>query len=397
MKRGYNDIAQDGYHEGDDKGPAATAMMLYRYGVVTVPVFPDTYVRQQWENKVWKAMDTFPEYKKSEGQQDGGRYIQRVLGGFGALANPSSFHHPVLQELRRNVKSVTAPILREYVRVLGWDPSQVNYEMLFDRLCVRYKGFGSVSKESWHRDVYDGAAFGLRSLPCSLPDGRQDEIFGGWVNLSAEKQKFVCQVGSHRGEDAVRAREEGGGFALADGKHAKVMLAQQANRKIGSLCFDKDGYVVVPPGHLILFPQSILHAVMAKASPPRPNLRLFLGHRLTCEQTSLFPDLTSTIDENAVPRIPSGQLPPMFSANHFAFFSKSERFRRWGEETFVPACLFKRTTPSGEVYYTPGNPDESWLNKGNVRAMPSLTAIEDLLPYAYTPETKAILFPEALE
>ena len=51
--------------------------------MVAVPVFHDEDTRNKWETKVWNAMGEFPEYKRT------GKMVQRVLGEFGALANPS--------------------------------------------------------------------------------------------------------------------------------------------------------------------------------------------------------------------------------------------------------------------------------------------------------------------
>lgn len=374
-----------------------TARMLNRYGVVTVPAFKDEAARGKWEERVWAAMNEFPEYKKRAGD---GKKVQRVLGGFGALANPSSFHHPVVQELRDKIKRhVSGPLLALYAQERGWPLSAVRYEMLFDRLCVRYKDFGAVTAEAWHRDIYDGAKYGLRELPATLPDERgdlkrRDLLLGGWLNLSPDPQRFVCKVGSHRGKRAEAAQNEGGGFAK-EAAGAGDELARQAGEHIGVVHCDENGHIIVPPGHLVLFPQSILHAVFP-GKQPKPSLRLFLGHRLTTEDVSLFQDLEQVVANNAVPRIPSGQLPPMFSANHFAFFSTHAKYREWGASTFVDACLFERTTPAGIAYKTPGSKGdlEPYFNKGNVRAMPSLAAM-GFDPYPY--RSLRTLLPEPLD
>ena len=77
--------------------------------MVAVPVFHDEDTRNKWETKVWNAMGEFPEYKRT------GKMVQRVLGEFGALANPSSFHHPVIQQLRHKVKKyISGPLLKQY-------------------------------------------------------------------------------------------------------------------------------------------------------------------------------------------------------------------------------------------------------------------------------------------
>ena len=365
---------------------------LDEYGVVIVPVFAEDQKRADWSNGVWKAMDDFPEYIVK------GQTAQRVLGGFGALGNPSSFHHPVVQELRATVKRhVTGPLFAEYAVLRNWDC--VNYEMLYDRLCVRYRTFGSIAREAWHRDIYDGLAYDMRDLPCTLPGDNRDLIFGGWVNLSDENQHFVCQLGSHKSTSDAATQYAAGGFVSADAIskiQAKDALNRQAGQSIGHVYCDAKGHVVVPPGYLVLFSQSILHAVAGGAGPKNPSLRLFMGHRLTTESAPLFDSLESIVVKNSVPRLPSGQVAPMYSSNHYSMFSTFPRYREWGQTTFKPVCLFNRVTPAGVQYATPGSSNglNSWVNRK--RTMPSLSEM-GFLTYMYTQNTFSVMTPEPLE
>lgn len=358
------------------------ASHLRKYGVVTIPVF-DARSRAEWETKVWSAMDEFPEYRVQ------GRTVQRVLGGFGALGNPSSFHHPTIQALRNHVKqTVSIPLFRRY------NHRERKLEVLFDRLCVRSSDFGDVTKESWHRDIYDGEKFGLRNLP------GDDEIFGGWINLSDRSQRFVGIAKSHKGADAKAAQRMGGGFSQlteAQIRDQAVLerLARQAGRRIGSVVADDEGHLLVPPGHMIVFFQRLLHSVAGGKQPKEPQLRLFFGHRLTHESTPLFP-LEEVLTNNAVPRIPSGQVPPMYSQNHYAFFSKTPRYRDWAHKTFKRQCLFQRTTPKGDAYFTPGSADDRDPNANRQRTMPSLAAM-GFAPYQYSTGSRATLTPETVD
>ena len=357
---------------------------LHRHGVVTVPVFENASARAAWEARVWQAMDAFPEYKRR------GRDVQRVLGGFGALGNPSSFHHPTVQALRVQVKrDVSTPLFTRFRRRAG-----LRLEVLYDRLCVRADAFGKVTEESWHRDIYDGPKYGLRTLP------PEDEIFGGWINLSAHTQRFVGLVGSHAGPEAREAQRRGGGFATlteAQMRAEKVdaRLEAQAGRTFGSVRADANGHLLVPPGHMLIFFQRLLHSVAGGKQPQEPQLRLFFGHRLTTETTPLFP-LDEVIVNNAVPRIPSGQVPPMYSQNHYAFFSTKERYREWGDITFKRQCLYRRKTPKGVTYFTPGSAENRDVQANRERTMPSLAAM-GFAPYPYTPQARAALTPEDID
>ena len=361
----------------------ARARELEKHGAVVLPVFAGES-RAAQEARVFEAMDEFPEYKRP------GRKVQRVLGGFGALGNPASFHHPVIQDLRATVKeNVSIPLFKAYRRRAG-----LRLEVLFDRICVRCDQFGSVTKEAWHRDIYDGPKYGLRRLP------DRDEIFGGWINLSDEDQRFVGILGSHASDAARDAQRRGGGFAQlapdqvrAEGVERR--LAEQANRTFGLLKADGNGHLLVPPGHMLIFFQRLVHSVAGGKQPKEPQLRLFFGHRLTTEETPLFP-LDAVLVNNAVPRIPSGQVPPMYSQNHYAFFSTTPHYRDWGATTFKPECLFRRQTTSGVAYSTPGSKDDHDRAANLQRTMPSLSAM-GLDVYPYSARTKRALTPEAID
>ena len=369
---------------------------LQKAGVMTVPVLEGPALKK-WQDLIWAAMDDFPEYKLQ------GRHVQRVLGGFGALGNPSSFHHPTVRRMRRNMKEkVGRPLFDAYARLNGW--SDVRLELLMDRLCVRCQRFGVVRKDDWHRDIYNGPEYGLNPLPATLPGDRRDELFGGWINLSDRDQKFVCILRSHLGRDAERAQAEGGGFAeLTPAQIAEqdiaTRLRQQADKTLGSVRTDSKGCVIVPPGHAVIFYQRILHAVHPeRPQPTEPQLRHFVGYRLTRDTAPLFAAAQQQMLDNfGVPRVPSGQMPAMFSKNHFARFAstspENRKFRHWAEQTFQPECLYAR--PGG--YSTPGSRGNLNRSANTNRYMPSLAemGMGAVFP-AYDERDRRVLFPEPL-
>jgi hypothetical protein len=371
--------------------------MLARFGVITVQVLNDK-TRKKWEDRIWSAMDEFPEYRRT------GRTVQRVLGGFGALGNPSSFHHPTVQTMRRRIKkNMMMPLMRAYAEERGFVNARC--EQLFDRIAVRMGDFGSVTSEGWHRDIYDGSKYGLRNLPSdSLVDvsgqTHADEIYGGWINLSPHVQRFVGIVESHKGARAMAAQQKGGGFAeLTEDEvrdqRVEERLLRQANRKIGTVRTDAKGHIIVPPGHMVLFYQRLLHSVAGGKQPSEPSLRIFNGVRITGEDVPLF-DHDEVIDNNAVPRIPSGQRPPMYSNNHYNFFSTTAKYREWGETTFNSEALFARVVKrTGTKYYTPGSKNDrnKAANKG--RYMPSLAEM-GFNVYPYSDASRQTMYPTPL-
>lgn len=381
-----------------------TARALNKYGVVVVPVYATSEARQRWEDRVWAALDEMPEYKVK------GKTAHRVLGGFGAYGNPSSFHHPTIQTLRQRVKkNISMPLFRALAHELKMD-SQTRLEMLFDRVCVRYKKFKGIGGENWHRDIYDGPKYDLRELPKTLNGGRDlDDIFGGWLNLSDQPTYFMGLVQSHRGTAAQRAQEKGGGFERLSNAEIRAQQVEErlekqgkfgnpegaARRRIGAATVTPEGFIEVPPGHMVIFYQRLLHAVKGGPGPEQPQLRLFIGHRLTSEENSLFP-LREIVNNNAVPTIPSGQTPPMYSQNHYKFFSEDNSYyQQWAGRTFHDKCLYQRKTPSGKIYFTPGSKDNRDNDANTNRAMPSLAAM-GLPLFAYSRASLAAMQPELL-
>ena len=370
------------------------ALDLLEYGVCVTRVM-DESSRAASEQTMWSTLDEFPEYKVK------GRGVKRSLGGFGALGNPSSFHHAEIRKFRRFRKDVAfMPIMREYAKVRFPDEYEgVNCEALFDRIIVRCEEFGRPTAETWHRDVYGANEYKLRPLPKSLPGDEQDIIFGGWLNMSPLTQTFVCNVCTHK--DVVTSE----GFAQlsdAEKREAEWRLTVQAKNTSGArtLVFDDKGRVVIPPGHAVIFEQQLVHSVVSGPQPAIPQMRFAHGIRLTCETSSLFNDIDVVTTQGCVPRIPSGQVPPMYSKNHYSFFNKAgdTKFSTWGSTTFVDACLFKRVRKDGGTYHTPGSRGDTNKTANKGRFMPSLLemGLWTSDEFAYTASDVQTLCPEAL-
>lgn len=372
---------------------------LLEYGVAVLPIM-DEGSRSDWNNRIFEAMDTFPEYKVK------GRTAQRVLGGFGAFGNPSSFHDPTIRAFRRALKRLAVrPMMQAYAKQRYKSHRDVKLEALFDRICVRCDDFNSPSAESWHRDIYDSQKYRLRALPHSLPGDdegivpQQDLLIGGWTNLDHREQKFVGIPGSH---DEIFPGGKGfAQFSEADVKRFGFAkrLASQSGKTFGhTISCNKDGEIRVPPAHAIFFLQRLVHAVKAGPQPDTPALRVFHGFRLTTEDASLF-DHEGVLANGAVPRIPSGQIPPMYSQNHYAAFALAgePRWREWAARTFYAVCLFERTLKTGKKYFTPGSRDDrnAAANKG--RYMPSLSEMGLMSDrFEYSRDEIDAIYPQSL-
>eukprot|EP00962_Isochrysis_galbana_P021037 scaffold6188_cov99-Isochrysis_galbana.AAC.2 len=367
------------------------ATSLHTHGCATVPVMGDQE-RREWYTRLASDLAAMPEYLHDK-MADPPQY---VLGGFGGLGNPASFHNDAVRALRlRLFDGVLQPVLQEYARLQGLGDS-VRAEMLFNRVGSRHKSFGAVSKEAWHRDIYAATKYGLRELPQTLRSGSADDvILGGWLNLSDQPQRFVGILGS-QDEAAVAS-----GFgvltaAQAAEARAEARLAAQASRRIGQCLCDPDGAILIPAGHLVIFPQRLLHSVHGGTPRGLPQLRLSIGVRLTEERVPLFPETAEWARANAVPRLPSGQLPPMYSQNHYQFFNSrtTSRYREWGA-VFKPQCVFRRQTTDGAEYCTPGSVDDAAPACNKRRCMPSLREM-GLPLYQYSARDMALMSPQPL-
>jgi hypothetical protein len=369
---------------------------LATLGVVVFPIMREDE-RSIWEQEMWDAIDEFPEYKTK------GRNAQRVLGGFGAFGNPSSFHHPTIRSFRSIFKKCVTPLLEDYADGMLGGSDGINLESMFDRICVRYEPFQRPGAEGWHRDIYDSGQYKLRDLPATLPVGnngiQEDIIFGGWTNFDHRTQHFVCLLGTHNHQQLSGHL----GFAAFDESEIRSnrfheRLSLQASQVFGASITTNDlGEVIVPPGSSILFTQRIIHCVKSGKQPDTPALRLFHGLRLTKETIPLIP-IDHVIQNGGVPRIPSGQEAAMFSKNHYSQFSKpgGSRWRDWGGETFKDVCLFERRT-GAYTYKVPGSKDNRNPYANVNRKMPSLSEMGLMSDkFTYTQSDVNVLLPQPL-
>lgn len=226
-----------------------------------------------------------------------------VLGGFGAYGNPSSFHNPLVKELRKKCLDVVINngIFTRFLQEMNMNSHEYKIEVLFDRVLHRYKDQKPVS-ETAHRDI---------TPQSELHDG--DYVFGGWLNLSKDDQHFICKPGSHLDIQDTKTS------AMAPSGFNKLSKESTA---INYTPFRQE--ITVKPGCLIIFPQHILHEVLSIKSKHEQK-RLFIGWRLTKSNSLIFENQKIQAVRNlSVPLLPSGQTPPMYSSNHASVFKNKQ-------------------------------------------------------------------------
>ena len=265
---------------------------------------------------------------------------QIVLGGFGATGCPSLTHHPAARELRQVVYEALWP---HFVRVF---PGR-KLEVLPDRFSIRRAGT-TIGAESWHRDVG--------------PKVPGDVIFGGWVNLDppgSPAQKFSCIPGNVLASD-VDPR----GFAKFEKSDYPALEA----------AFKAVGPCAIPPGHIILFDQSIAHKITgSKAS--QTTYRQYFGWRITDAWSTAY-DKAPFLEQQSMPPLPSGQIAPMYAKLHWVNWQ--DRLRDISTR-FKPEYLEKEGPRAGCVY----------------RELPGLVATGHAFA-PYTIEETELFFPRLL-
>jgi hypothetical protein len=270
---------------------------LKRLGVVTIPVIDPRYIKDL-RNKFMNTLRGFPEYKRNPENPDldsFGNTLVYVLGGFAALGNPASFHNDLVRDLRQKCRKAVIPLFKELIDsyVDKKLRSETKLEMLFDRMMYRQISQQPVA-ESWHRDVIP---------PDRIQDN--DELFGGWLNLDEGDQYFSCIPGSHLGK---RQKDLDKGFATIP-KDEVVIIGKYRHK------------FRVPSGHMIVFPQYILHEVVSQISK-KNMMRVFTGWRTTISNDCLHLNTKEKIKMQAAMPLPSGQEPPMFSRMHESMYRR---------------------------------------------------------------------------
>lgn len=328
-------------------------LQLLFAGVTTVPIIPLDELKK-FQRLFDDTLENFPEYRRSKKdptKDAEGNPIAYVAGGFAALGNPGSFHNPLSRKLRKMGYDAMKKLMKQYITHRTFrleDQKDVTekpqkLQALSDRMMFRQKGQQPVA-EAWHRDV--------------MPPEKieyNDEIFGGWINLDSTDQHFSCIPGSHA--NIIQKKIDHGFATLSDAinKLAKSMDVKYTDAQIKEKMkqMTKDRYKFrVPPGHMIVFPQYIMHEVVADKAT-HDMRRQFTGWRLTTDDKPLYP--MKMFDDQAVIPLPGGMIPPMYAANHIMFYQKKPfnltphtkyTLSEWSKATFKKECLVENKNGS---------------------------------------------------
>lgn len=205
-----------------------------------------------------------------------------VGGGFQAHGNAGSFHNPMVRWLRCHLHVAATPIYRALADMLGY----THLQMIPDRLMLRVQGRAATA-ETFHRDEAKG-----------LPENAL--AFGGWFNFSTNSVYFRCVIGTHR--------------------NAQGIIKGFVKVKDPKLYKGKDKLIEIPPGHMIIFQENLVHAVNGTKNK-FDQYRLFTSAILSHSPNPFDPKVfTHTIPNQAPFTLKSGQIsamiPKLWLVNH---------------------------------------------------------------------------------
>jgi hypothetical protein len=291
---------------------------LISQGYAVIPVFNQAQV-ETFNQELAQYTLAAPEVKHPHGQTAGDTVL--TMGGFGASGLPSSFHNQTVRNLRQHMMDVFKQLTPGLVP-MGQNPEAWKFHQIMDRFSIRRKDT-STSAEKWHQD----------NSPVPSPT---DMCFGGWVNLDCANSLF--NDGSDEHQDPKDLNQY---FSCVPSSH--MLFPDKAN---GFTSLNKDELnqvnpksnkikVVIPPGHWIVFFNSIVHEVKPRTMNYN-SIRVYLGFRMTTTDIHLFdmhrnaafrvmmeanktPSFNfhqQVFDQQGIPPLPSGQMPPNYAKLH---------------------------------------------------------------------------------
>ena len=325
-KRDYINLTLD---EPEVKKPCIAEPL--KQGYIVLPVLQPQEVIETREQLI-AELSQDPVYKDPALAIEQGM----VMGGFGALPTAHSYHNKVVRALRIKAHKVAASLC----------PPDKKMTQCPDRVMVRTAN-QLPSKESWHRDKSPFAEAG-------------SDMFGGWINLNDFDEHFVCCPGSQQvGNSGAQ------NFETIPKEDRPYWKARQVK-------------VPIPPGHMIVFYENIVHCV----NPGKRTLRyrLFTGWCIGPQTPD--PTLIARMKNFQTPKIKGGMQPPLYSRQHMACWM--DRIVKFSENISEEYC-YDHLVKSGK-------------NEGKTLHIAKRFPMEPGMQYpAYSDEELAMFMPHTPE
>lgn len=296
--------------------------LLQQQGYCVIRVFTDEETTERHAALRSALYNSMPEYLANP--------ELLVRGGFGALGNSSSFHLPIVRQLRREAHQVASRLFKVFLQ-------QRNEAMLLEQLVDRariLKTGSDIKEEIWHRDQTP-----RKKNPSVTKD---DRIFGGWISLNGT-QRFSAIKGSHA--DVIASNNQNSGFTPLT-KEESTKYTEQKNKALEN---NEKWYIEIPPGHMLVFQQELIHEVVGGKHRGEEQLRLFTGWRLTTTKESFIKNPREFFIEQGITNIKSDQTPDMYPDMPWSASTTTRRgLAVWSAKTFQPFVLEERKVASGK-------------------------------------------------
>ena len=314
-------------------------------GYIVLPIFSENeeYNLAFYENEFLRTAMQSPELQH---KMEHNRF---VLGGVGYVPFASLWYSEI-------VRRITAEV---YHKVLEQNPFDINenkyFCMLPDRPLVRFPGQAVVEKGKWHQD--DAA---------NSVDGT-DLIYGGWVNLNSDvTQYFKAIPGTHNPNHPIfntLEQKNGGKRGYSDFKSKKdqTYLTNYWKNEVKNL-------IEIPPGHVLIFQENLIHTVFPNPPINKPLLRLHTSFNISSSKIPLHDRPTqpkhqkkrkikSLFEDQEMIPVRSGQHTPLYSP--FNLFPNNVHAVDELSSHYIECCKkngrVKRFLPSMKEMNTKGN------------------------------------------
>lgn len=191
-----------------------------------------------------------------------------VLGGVGYVPFASLWYSEIVRYITKMV----------YTKTMEENPFVIEEDkyvsMLPDRPLVRFPTQAVVEKGKWHQDDAANSVVGV------------DDIYGGWINLNPDVTQFFKAIpGTHNPghpifENLKQKNGEKRGYSNFRENSDQTYLSNYWKKEVGKL-------IEIPPGHVLIFQENLIHTVYPNPPIDKPILRLHTSFLISTSDIAL--------------------------------------------------------------------------------------------------------------